>query len=196
LILRCGPCRIGGSKATVELRGRPLIRYPLDVLSGVLSEVAVIAKADTELPSLPGTAVWIEHSAIRHPVVGIVEALELAGRRPVLVCAVDLPFVTPEVVRSLAERDPAGAPAVVAASEGRIQPLLACYHPSALERLRPTAVKPVEPLRELVAAIAPLTLELADREALFNVNAPEDLLIAAAMLDQPRRPSPALPTRT
>ena len=51
--------RIGGSKATVGLGGRPLISYPLDALGAVLDDVVVLAKADTELPSLPGMTVWI-----------------------------------------------------------------------------------------------------------------------------------------
>ena len=90
--------RLGGAKATVELRGRPLICYPLQALAAVLEEVAIIARADTPLPSLPGVTVWIERQAPRHPLHGIVEALGFAGGRPVLVCAVDLPFVTPELV--------------------------------------------------------------------------------------------------
>jgi molybdopterin-guanine dinucleotide biosynthesis protein A len=86
--------RMGGAKATVMLGGRPLITYPLRALSAVLDDVVVQAKADTELPSLPGTTVWIESEPHRHPLIGIVEALGLAGGRPVLVCAVDIPFVT------------------------------------------------------------------------------------------------------
>ena len=62
--------RIGGSKATVMLGDRPLISYPLEALAGsALGEVAIIAKAETELPSLPGVSVWIEprRPAIRWP---------------------------------------------------------------------------------------------------------------------------------
>jgi molybdopterin-guanine dinucleotide biosynthesis protein A len=177
--------RIGGSKATVELRGRPLIRYPLDALRGALPDVAVIAKADTELPELPGVSVWIERPRARHPVVGIVEALGLAGDAAVLACAVDLPFVTAQVVRALADYDPSGAPAVVAAGpDGRLQPLLGCYQPAALELLGPHAVAPHGPLTELVAGMGPRVLELDDPDVLFNVNAPDDLLLASAMLDR------------
>jgi molybdopterin-guanine dinucleotide biosynthesis protein A len=42
------------------------------------------------------------------------------------------------------------------------------------------------PLREQVAAIGPRMVEVTDAEQLFNVNAPEDLLQAAAMLDRRR----------
>ena len=46
--------RIGGSKAVVQLAGQPLITYPLEAVRTALGDVAVVAKADTQLPSLPG----------------------------------------------------------------------------------------------------------------------------------------------
>src|SRR5271169_6084302 len=90
--------RMGCSKSAVALRGRPLISYPLQALRAALGDVAVIGKPDLELPSLPGVMVWIEPEEPRHPLIGIVEAIALAGGRPVLVCAVDLPFVTPALI--------------------------------------------------------------------------------------------------
>jgi molybdopterin-guanine dinucleotide biosynthesis protein A len=178
--------RLGGAKATVELCGRPLIWYPLEALAAVLSEVAIIAKADTELPNLPGVTVWIEPQTPRHPLLGIVEALGLAAGRPVLACASDLPFVTPELVASLARADAMGAPAVVAADHGAFQPLLGRYEPAAVPLLAGAAVEGA-PARAAVAALAPRLLQVEDPDLLFNVNAPEDLLHAAAILDRRRR---------
>src|SRR5579871_5772753 len=85
--------RIGGQKAAVELQGKPLICYPLEAVGEVLSKVAILAKAGTELPPVSRVAVWLEPESPRHPVVGITQALALAGGRPVLICAGDLPFV-------------------------------------------------------------------------------------------------------
>jgi molybdopterin-guanine dinucleotide biosynthesis protein A len=163
-----------------------LIAYPLEALATALAEVVVLAKVDTELPNLPGTTVWIEPDTLHHPAIGIVEALELAGGRPVLTCAADLPFVTPDLVRHLAKEDPRGAPAVVACSSGDMQPLLGCYQPQAAEQLRRAEMGP---LREQVAALGPRLLEVDNPEELFNVNAPEDLLQAAAMLDRRHAPN-------
>ena len=39
-------------------------------------------------------------------------------------------------------------------------------------------------MRDAVAALGPRLLQVDDPEALFNVNAPDDLLLAAAMLDR------------
>jgi molybdenum cofactor guanylyltransferase len=178
--------RMGGSKATVALCGRPLICYPLDALSAALEDVAIIAKPDTELPSLPGVKVWIEPQEPRHPLIGIVEALALAQGRPVLTCAADLPFISSELISSLAQCDPEGAPAVVASSDGQLQPLVGCYQPCALEQLRDLPANVERSLRDVVRSLSPRLLEVPDPNVLFHVGAPDDLLQAAAMLDQRR----------
>ena len=181
VVLAGGPGRrIGGAKATVELHGRPLIHYPLAAVRSALREVVVIAKSSTELPNLPGVTVWIEPDSPQHPLCGIVHALGLAGGRPVFVCAVDLPFVTPELVDRIARANRGGAPAVVAQGGGRMQPLLGCYQPEVSDLL-PRAYE--RPLVETVTALGPALVEVEDASALFNVNSPDDLLQAAAMLD-------------
>ncbi len=172
--------RIGGSKATVHLHGRPLISYPLVTLTRVLPEVVIVAKPSTELPSLPGTTVWVEPESPTHPLLGIMHALSLAEGRPVLVCAADLPFVRAETIERIAGADPQGAPAVIASGGGRTQPLLGCYQPATLELVSLAGERPV---RDVIAEIGARTVEV-DPHDLFNVNYPEDLLQAAALLDR------------
>ena len=179
--------RIGGQKATVELDGKPLICYPLEAVAQVLTRVAILAKAGTQLPSVSGVAVWIEPETPRHPVVGITQALALAGGRPVLVCAADMPFVTPNLVRRLVRTNPGRAPGVVACAEGRMQPLLGCYQPRALELLAGPARAGSGRLTEIIAGIEPVRLEVEDPDELFDIDTPDDLLQAAAMLDRRRR---------
>ena len=97
--------RLGGSKAAALLAGRPLLSYPLAALRAAVGEVAVVAKADTELPAVGyGVLIWREPDEPRHPLAGIVEALRRAEGRPVVVLACDLPFVTAELVRELVAR--------------------------------------------------------------------------------------------
>jgi molybdopterin-guanine dinucleotide biosynthesis protein A len=189
--------RIGGSKALVRLERRPLISYPLEALWRALGNVAVVAKIDTELPSLPGVEVWVEPGEPRHPLTGIVHALSLADGDPVMVCAADMPLVSPDLVGSIATADPGDASAVVATVNGSLQPLLACYQPAALEPLS-AAIRGEDPLRETVAALRPVHHEVEDRDALFNVNTPSDLLQAASMLDgrRARAVRAAAPSRT
>jgi molybdenum cofactor guanylyltransferase len=178
--------RIGGGKAMVALDRRPLISYPLEAVWRGLGNVTIVAKVDTELPSVPGAMVWIEPSEPRHPMTGILHALSLAEGRPVVVCAADMPFVTPALIGAIARADPGTAVAVVASAQGEVQPLLGCFQPTALPRLVEAARDPELRLRDAMSGLGPLLYEVEDPELLFNVNTPDDLLQAAAMLDRRR----------
>jgi molybdopterin-guanine dinucleotide biosynthesis protein A len=182
--------RIGGEKATVELHGKPLICYPLEAIGQVVKKVAILCKSSTRLPPVSGVTVWIEPERPSHPLVGITQALALAGGRPVLVCAADFPFVTPDLLRRLARANPGGAPAVVASAAGVMNPLLACYQPRALELLADPARTATAPLFETIAALDPVLLEAGDPDELFDVDTPDDLLLAAAMLDRRKATAP------
>ena len=175
--------RLGGDKAIVRLRGRPLISYPVAALQAVLDHVVVLAKAETQLPELAGVTVWIEPDEPRHPLAGLRQALALAGGREVLVCAADLPLVGPALVRELCRADGQGRAAVLACAAGRMQPLLGRYLPEAGELLGRVAA-PEGPLLASVASLRPTLIEVRDERELFNVNTPEQLLEAAALLDR------------
>jgi len=191
-----GGRRIGGDKAIVELHGRPLISYPLEAVRQAVGRVAILAKADTKLPYLSGVTVWIEPDPRRHPVIGIMQALALADGRPVLVCGADLPFVSVDLLKRLAKANPGRSPAVVACAQGEMQPLLGCYQRRALPALSALASAATRPLRETIAGIDPVLLEVGDPDELFDVDSPDDLLQAAAMMDRRRLPAPRGPNRT
>jgi molybdopterin-guanine dinucleotide biosynthesis protein A len=179
--------RIGGGKAMVNLRGRPLISYPLEAVWRALGSAAIVAKIDSPLPNLPGVTVWHEPDTPHHPLVGIVHALGLAEGRSVVVCGLDFPLVDAELISTIAGADARGAPAVVAAGEGRLQPLVARYEPAALAPLA-SALEAADDIRltDAVAALEPRAHVVADPESLFNVNSPDDLLLADAMLERRR----------
>jgi len=187
---------MGGAKLTVALRGRPLIEYPLAALRTVLDDVAVIAKPDVELPALQGVMLWIEPEEPRHPLVGIVEALGLAAGRPVLVCPADLPCVTPSLVAGICQTSAEDAPAVIARHAGETQPLLGLYQPVAAALLADAARRAEAPVRASVDAIGPRHFEVRDAEELFNVNSPEDLLVARSILDRREQHSAGRASRT
>ena len=176
-----GGRRIGGDKAMVELEGRPLVHYPLNVLRAVLDEVAVVAKQSTVLPGLDvEIAIWLEPEEPRHPLAGVVHALRCARGQPVVVVAGDMPFVTRGLVAALARERSRGAAAVVPLAGGRLQPLCARYEPRALGALAGCDL--AAPVSDAVGALAPRILEWPDEEPFFTVNGPEDILQAAALL--------------
>ncbi len=182
--------RLGGGKATVGLNGRPLLDYPVAALRGAFGEVVVVAKKSTELPPLGDVAIWIEPDEPRHPLAGIVCALERAETRAVFACAGDLPLVDAELALAVAGADTEGAVAIVPAAGGRLQPLFALYLPQARAPLSlALAQRPSAPLTATVAALAPRVLEIADERPFFNVNVPEDLLTASALIDSGDAPA-------
>jgi molybdopterin-guanine dinucleotide biosynthesis protein A len=173
--------RIGGDKAMVELEGRPLLHYPIAVLRAVLDEVAVVAKQSTILPALDvEVAIWLEADEPRHPLAGVIHALRCARGRPVVVVAGDMPFVTRGLVTALARERARGAVAVVPRAAGQLQPLCARYDPRALMAF--TGCDFGAPVSDVVAALSPRIIDWPDDEPFFNVNHPEDILQAAALL--------------
>jgi len=175
--------RLGrGSKASAQLAGRPLVVYPLDALRGVCERVAVVCKPGTELPELEAAERWDEPESPQHPRAGVVHALERAGG-PVLLCAADMPFVTPDACRTLLSKAGTGegATAVVAAAEGILQPVFGLFAPAALEPLR--SAPPDEPLTASVEALDPVRVALPPA-LVRSVNTAEDLAEAEALLSR------------
>jgi len=170
--------RLGGrSKAAVEVAGRPLAAYPAAALAAVCDRVAFVAKPESELPFLPGVERWDEPPEPRHPVAGIVHALEQAGGA-VLVVGADMPYVTSNACASVIAGGGSAA-AAVAVAGGNLQPLLAVYAPAALEPLR--AAPPGGRLTDMVEALAPGRVAVPPA-IVRSVNTPDDLAEAEAEL--------------
>jgi molybdopterin-guanine dinucleotide biosynthesis protein A len=177
---------MGGDKALVALDGRPLVHFPLEALRVVLDDVVVVCKEDTILPPLPApVSIWCENDPEHHPLIGVAAALREAGGRSIVVCAADMPLVTPEAIRALLAA-PEGAAAIGFAA-GRLQPLLARYDPSALPVFDAMDIE--EPASRVVERLDPTVVTLPDDTA-WNVNAPEDLIQASVLLREPARRRP------
>lgn len=170
---------MGGGKPGRMLCGQPLVAWPAAALAQVCPRVAVVAKAGEELPALAGVERWDEPDEPRHPLTGIVHALERAGGARVLVCAADMPFVTADACRAVGAGLGEGVAAAVAVADGVVQPVFAAYAPSALGALR--AARPDAPLTSTVRALDPVLVEV-DAETVRSVDTPEDLARAEAEL--------------
>ena len=163
--------RMGGDKPARSLCGRPMAAYVADALGVVCARVALVGSG----PRLPGVELWDDEPAEpRHPRTGIVHALGRAGEE-VLVCAGDMPFVTPQPLRELAA---AGGDAV-AVADGVLQPVLALYTPAALPVF--AAAEPGEPLTRTVERLDPIRVTMPAGQA-RSVDTPEELAAAEAEL--------------
>ena len=169
---------MGGAKPAALLAGRPLVAYPAAALGQLCERVVAVCKPSTELPELAGVERWDEPEEPRHPRVGIVHALERA-EGPVLVCAVDMPFVTAEVLGTITESLREEALAAVAVADGRLQPVFGAYSPTALPVLRAAGAD--EPLTRIVERLDPVRVEVPP-DAARSVDTPEDLADAERLL--------------
>jgi len=182
--------RLGGAKPTTLLAGRALISYPLSAARQAGLRSVVVAKPRTVLPELEEPIVR-EAEGITHPLCGALAALRYARRSAraaaVVLLACDMPFLTPELLAWLSDREGA----VIARVGGRLQPLLGRYP---VQRIGAVAAA-LGARRSLSAALAAgETRVLEERELarfgdpgqlLFNVNDAQDLRIAARLIATP-----------
>jgi molybdenum cofactor guanylyltransferase len=182
-----GGTRLGGEKALAQLGGRPLISRPLAAVRDAGLEAFVVTKRATALPPLAEQVVY-EPDMPRHPLCGVIAALEFAATRSpapaVLLLACDMPFLAGALLAWLAGLDGAA----MAEVGGRPQPLLSRCLPEHLPVLR----EALRQQRSLSAAIGELTPRIVDERELsgfgdpqrlsFNVNHAEDLALAESWL--------------
>ncbi|HTZ88613.1 MAG TPA: NTP transferase domain-containing protein [Solirubrobacteraceae bacterium] len=191
--------RIGGAKPTRALAGRPLIDYPLAAARAANLEVVVVAKRDDELPAELAVPTVIEPEEPRHPLCGVLAALEHAAREApetaVVLVGCDMPFLAPSLLRSLAD---AHRGAVLIEISGRAQPLPSRCLPEHAGLLRDSLAKQA-PLGEALRSLGPEIIDervlsrFGDARRLFlSVDRPEDLQSAERLLTPPRAvPPPA-----
>jgi molybdopterin-guanine dinucleotide biosynthesis protein A len=117
--------RMGTDKALVELAGRPMVLHVADALEAAGCRVTVIGRSDRPagLHSVPDSP-----AGRRGPVAGLATALRVAAGAPVVLVAVDQPFVRPPTIRQLLAV--ADGDAVVPIDKGKRQPTCAVYWPN------------------------------------------------------------------
>jgi molybdopterin-guanine dinucleotide biosynthesis protein A len=174
--------RLGGAKATAEVRGRPLLAWALDALRAAVPDVVVIAKEATPLPPCD-VPVHRDEPPDFHPRHGLVSALRRAAGRPVAVVPCDMPLVPPALIEVLLDVVADGAPAAVPRTEGRVHPLCAAYAPSILPDLE--AADHDEPLTLTLDRLGAVVLDAdAAADRMLNVNTRADLAVAEILVQR------------
>jgi molybdenum cofactor guanylyltransferase len=185
--------RMGGAdKGLVLLAGRPMLAHAIERLRPQVASLALSANGDParfhafELPVVPD-----DPPNAAGPLAGVIAGLEHCARNaPALTHAASLPADTPFapgdfVARLHAARRASGAEIAVAASGGRAHRVAALWPVSLAGELRRALVN--EGLRRVESALQRFRVALvewsdAPFDPLFNVNAPEDLARAEAIL--------------
>ena len=168
--------RMGTPKQALELDGRSLLRRAaLAALEAGLRPVVVVTGANVarSREQIAGLEVVEAENAAwatgmgSSVVAGLRALLDAApGTDAVVLTVCDQPFVTPALLRALADHE---GPAIAAADE----PFPGRYEPSQLPVLR-AALREEASLRRTLARLAPAVLG-ASTEQLRSLNRPEDL---------------------
>ncbi len=118
--------RMGADKGLIPWRGKPLVTYPLGLLSGLFEEVIIITR-NTEAYRRFGYPVHADLFEYRAAMVGLYSGLSAVSKPMALMTACDMPLISEAMVRFLAAEAAKGAWAVVPATPAGPEPLLAVY---------------------------------------------------------------------
>jgi molybdopterin-guanine dinucleotide biosynthesis protein A len=175
--------RMGRDKAFLEFDGETFLDRARAILEGVCGNVSVVLNQDQRF--VTGIPVVRDEFEGRGALGGLHAALKSCQTQIAIVLAVDLPRVTPESVRNLADLAASFSKylaVVPRQTDGRTQPLFAAYRARfcvpVIERL--INENPTASARDFLDLIGPKYIDQSklsdDVNLLLNVNSPEDLI--------------------
>jgi molybdopterin-guanine dinucleotide biosynthesis protein A len=178
--------RMGGTdKAALLLGARPLLEWAIDRLEPQVDRLAISANGDPSrlaryrLPVLPDTAPL-------GPLSGVLAALDwgAALRATALVSvAVDTPFFPPDLVpQLLLAAEAAPSRVALAATDGHLHPAFGLWPVALRDDLRATLARGEARVMDFARRHQAALAIFADPRAFLNINTPEDLAQAEAML--------------
>jgi molybdopterin-guanine dinucleotide biosynthesis protein A len=172
----------GADKALLSLAGKPLVAHVRDRLMPQVDRVLISANGDpTRLAGL-GCAV-IADARPQGPLSGVLAALTHAaalGATHVVSTPVDTPFLPADLVARLAAA--AGGGLAVAASPGGLHPASALWPVTLAGALAGYLDRGEARVGGFTQAQAAVRVEFADDAPFLNLNTPEDLARAEAIL--------------
>lgn len=179
--------RMGRNKALADLGGRPVISYLLDSLTPLSKDTFIVANEVAAYERF-GVPVRADHYGFRASLAGIYSAVASAGEDTCLVTACDMPFASPALVEYMYGLL-GGHDAVVPVSHRGLEPLHAFYRRDCLVTLREqidagdlAIRRALQKLRVREVGVDEM-LDICDPlRVFFNVNRPEDLKEAEALL--------------
>lgn len=187
----------GGDKCLVELAGKPLLDH---VIARVQPQVGgLILNANGAPERFAGYGLDVVADVVEGfagPLAGVLTALEWAREHApeaawVASFPTDAPLLPHDLVaRLLAAVNDEGADMACALSDGRTHPVIALWPVAIADELRAALVdEDVRKVDRFTARyrVAHVDFPVDDGDPFLNVNAPEDLVRAEALLSAPKR---------
>ncbi len=187
--------RMGVEKAFIELGGSTIIERVIDTIGQIVSEIIIVTNA-------PEDFVHVKARYIRDLPIGIVKdihrgigalgglhsGLYHAAEDQVFICACDMPFINPELVRFIVkvlDKSDAAVPVV----QGFFEPLLAAYSKRCIDSIERDIEKGERQILSFydsvkLRKINEWELRVFDRDlhSFININSPKDLIEAEKIL--------------
>ena len=180
--------RMRRDKAVLEYQGKTQLDRAVELAARHAAQVFVsVRPSQTAEPARAHRPLIVDSLEGEGPIVGIRSALAAHPGVAWLVIACDLPFLTDAALEQLlAERDPAAvATAFRSAHDGLPEPLCAVWEPAAAAALSAYAAGGGHCPRKFLMRHPAKLLEPHDRQALDNVNTPEEYAAAQDILKPP-----------
>jgi molybdopterin-guanine dinucleotide biosynthesis protein A len=172
---------MGRDKATLPFPngegGHTLVEHVVGAISQRCQPVFVLAGPGQPLPELSAQVLRDEVGGVG-PLLATgrgLRAAREAGARRAFVCAVDMPFLTVEVIDALAARAAEVDADVVLPWDGRDHYLAAVYRTDLAERVDALVAAGERSMRALVDTVDAQRIVMPESRALANVNSAEDL---------------------
>lgn len=170
--------RMGKDKARLAMPGRAdQLTWVSALLASIVEGVFISLSAEQqrELAEVPtGVTIVVDAEREQGPMAGVLAAMEQQPYADWLVVAVDMPLLQSEPLRDLVTSFSVGSVATTFVdSEGRLQPLCACYRAKALPLLRVAYQKGQRSLSQFLQDNTVDVLSVLDSDFLVGANTPE-----------------------
>jgi molybdopterin-guanine dinucleotide biosynthesis protein A len=180
--------RMGQDKAEIPWRGGTLLGHAVEVMSEVSTTVYIVSSRQIQKPP---AQVLTDKLPDAGPLAGILTALSATKTDWNLMLAVDLPLISPALLRFIAEAcSRAQEQVVIPTMSGKLQTLCAAYHRSLLTQCEAALRNGEGSIVKFLAGVPSCILDqenLAKRgfsaEMFFNVNTPDDLVRAQELAE-------------
>ncbi|WP_082570257.1 molybdenum cofactor guanylyltransferase [Mycobacterium sp. Root135] len=169
--------RMGRDKATLEIAGRTFVEQAVLTLSGRCSPVFVVAAPGQPLPTLDAEVLRDDVRGVG-PLLATARGLRAAadaGLERAFVCAVDMPYLTVDLIDELVGPSLRLGADVVLPWDGRDHYLAGVYRTDLAARADALVAAGERSMRALVDVVDAQRVVMAEQRALANVNAPADL---------------------
>ncbi|MGA1869189.1 MAG: molybdenum cofactor guanylyltransferase MobA [bacterium] len=123
--------RFGSNKAFVEIKGKPLIERIIDIFIPIFDDIFIVSNSSEEY-EFTGYPVVNDVLPIKGPLVGIYSALHASKYKYTFICACDMPFISPALIKYMIKKKEGYDIIVPGLKEGQLEPLHAIYSKSCI----------------------------------------------------------------